>query len=310
VKRTRATDFYLPSPETVEAAMTVLSRVPKTWAAVPGLSHLESQGLGLLVAGGLVERRISMRLRVVGDKRAVAIRFRFTGQGGLAEAVEPGLAEAWNLWEQTWREGKRVYAEPGEGDGEWRLTDQGQEARQQLAHGEVGYLRDYLRTPGEPGREAMPPHLRFVPGAARPVVAGEGHAERVEVISADAEPLQVQVTNLEELSGPIGEIGRVVEAGFQHLAYEAKRLAVSGRAPAKQSPASRRGRPKVSDQEAARRRRIIAAWERAKAAGVSRKEFCNDFSEQHASQGRLTPQKLENIQDWARQRALRKDSTG
>lgn len=32
-----------PSPETVEAAMKLLSRVPETWAAVPELSHIEGQ---------------------------------------------------------------------------------------------------------------------------------------------------------------------------------------------------------------------------------------------------------------------------
>lgn len=190
------TDSSPPSPEAVKAAMQILGRVPKTWAAVPKLSHLESQALGLLVQGGLVERRLSLRLRAVGDERAVAVRFRFTGQAGLAQAMEPGLAEAWDLWEATWKEGKKVYVEPPEGEGEWRLTDQGEDAAQQLADGDADYLHDFLRTPGVPGMETMPAHLRFVPGAARRVVAGDGHVERVEVVNAGSEPLSVQVDNL------------------------------------------------------------------------------------------------------------------
>jgi hypothetical protein len=100
--------------------------------------------LGLLVAAGLVERRFSVRLRGVGDSRAVAARFRFTGQAGLIEALEPALAEAWDLWG---KEGNNVYVESSDGEGEWRLTDQGEQAAQEAARGEVDYLTTFLRTP-------------------------------------------------------------------------------------------------------------------------------------------------------------------
>ncbi len=214
------TDSFPSSPEAVEAATQLLGRVPKTWAAVPELTHLESQGLGLLVAGGLVERRLSMLLRAVGDGRAVAIRFRFTGQAGLAQAVEPALAEAWALWEAAWKAGRKVYAEPSEGEGEWRLTDQGELAEKCRVGGldDVRYLRDFLRTPGVPGVGALPPPWRFVPGAARFAVNGEGHAERVEVVNAGSEPLSVRVENLEEVSVPLGDIARAVQEGLERLA--------------------------------------------------------------------------------------------
>jgi hypothetical protein len=223
MKGNMPTDFSPPSPEAMEAAVQLLGRVPKTWAAVPELSHLESQGLGLLVAGGLVERRLSMRLRAVGDKRAVAIRFRFTGQAGLAQAVEPALAEAWALWEAAWKAGRKVYVEPSEGEGEWRLTDQGELAEKCRVGDldDVRYLRDFLRTPGVPGVCPLPAPLPpFLAGTARFVVNGEGHAERVEVVNADSETLSVRVANLEEVSGPLGDIARIVEARFGRLAEE------------------------------------------------------------------------------------------
>ena len=91
------TDFTPPNPETVQSAIALLARVPKTWAALPELSHLDGKALGLLVAGGLVERRVSLHLRGVGDSRVVAVRFRFFGQAGLVQALEPALRESWEV---------------------------------------------------------------------------------------------------------------------------------------------------------------------------------------------------------------------
>jgi hypothetical protein len=210
-----ARSFPPPPWQTVETALGLLSRVPKTWAAVPELSHLESQGLGLLVNCGLVERRLSLRLRAAGDKRAVDMSFRFTGQNGLAQAVEPALAEAWALCEAAWKAGQKVYVEwPDRAEGEWRLTDQGETAAHEAAGGDVEYLRDFLRTPGVPGTDRLP--ARFIPGQYRPVVDGEGHMKRVTVLDTDKTPLHVHVDNLEEVTAPLGEIARVVEGVLQH----------------------------------------------------------------------------------------------
>jgi len=213
------TDISPPTQEVLDAAMKLLPGIAKTWAAVPELSQLEEEGLGLLVAGGFVERRISLHLRAVGDDRVVAIRFRFSGQAGLPEALEPALAEAWDLWQATWREGKKVYVEPPQGEGEWRLTGNGEKAVQQIADCDTVYLRDFLRTPGVPGvTPLLPPLPPFLAGEARPVVEGEGHVERVEVINADSEPLSVHVENLGEVSGPLGDIARAVQEGLERLA--------------------------------------------------------------------------------------------
>ena len=219
VRENTTTDAVPPSREAVEAAIQLLRGVPRAWGDVPELSHLEGQGLGLLVAGGLVERRLSLRLRAVGDTRVVAVRFRFTGQAGLAQATEPALAEGWALWEAAWKAGQEVYVEPSEGEGEWRLTEQGELAEKGSRgdRDDVRYLRDHLRTPGVAGVEPGGP-LSFVPGVWRPIVKGEGHVERVEVVNADSEPLSVRVENLGQLCGQLGGIERAIQEGLQRLA--------------------------------------------------------------------------------------------
>jgi hypothetical protein len=208
-------DLTPPSPETVQSAITLLARVPNVWTPVPELSHLDGKALGLLVAGGPVERRVCLRLRGIGDSKAVAVRFHFTGQAGLVQALEPALRESWELWG---RNGGKVYVEPCNGEGEWRLTDQGEQAAQEARSGNTAYLKDFLRTPGVPGIETMAAPMRFVPGLHRPVVNGEGQSERVEVVNADSKPLSVKVENLTEVAGPLAEIRRAVEEGLQKLA--------------------------------------------------------------------------------------------
>jgi len=207
----------------MEAGMKLLARVLKTWAAVPELSQLEQKGLGLLVAAGLVERRLCLRLRAVGKKRAVEVRFRFSGETGLAQAMEPGLAESWSRWETHLTAGRKVYVEWPEGEGEWRLTDMGEQAEKdrQGSLADVQGLRHFLRRPGVPGADELPPEYRFLLGV-RPVVSGEGHVERVEIVNVDSQSLSVHVDNLEKLSGPARDIARAVEVGFQRL-VEAKK---------------------------------------------------------------------------------------
>jgi hypothetical protein len=227
------------SPEIVQAAIELLAKVPKTWNAVCQLSNLEEKALGLLVSVGLIERRLSVRFRGVGDTRAVEARFRFTGQAGLIEALEPALAESWGLWG---KEGNKVYVEPGDGAGEWRLTDLGEQAAGEAARGDIDFLRTFLRTPAVPGVEMLPPPApgrvlcRYMPGWHRPIVPGEGHVERVEVVNAEAKPPSVKVENLSEVSSPLADIARVLQEGMRRL-EEATRSAATGAATSVKAPA-------------------------------------------------------------------------
>ncbi len=274
--------------------MRLLSRVPKTWTAVSELSHVENQGLGLLVTGGLVERRLSLRLRAVGDKRAVAIQFRFTGQAGLAQALEPALAEAWALWETAWNSGRKVYVEPVEGEGEWRLTDQGELAEKSRRgdRDDVRYLRDFLRTPGVPGVGELPSQWRFVPGAARFVVNGEGLAERVEVVNADSGPLSVRVENLGEIGGPLSDIAHAVQEGLQR---RAERKQQEEKAP---EAGGRRGPAPLPLKAALRYVRLLRKWAKVQEAndGKPRREHTTKL--QFARANNTTVAKVKAAQSW------------
>jgi hypothetical protein len=259
--------------EVVSEALSLLARIPKAWAAVPDLSHFEEQAFGVLVAAGLVERRLSMRLRMAADRRAVAVHFRFTGQAGLARALDPAFTEAWALWGAAWNAGKKVYAEAPEGEGEWRLTDQGEAEAGEAAPGEVADLRDFLRTPGVPGAGAFPLAWRFVPGVRRPVVNGEGHADRVLTANAGSAAPRVQVKNPRERPRIISDITRVLEEGFQRLAD------------ARQPPAFDEGRPKADEQRRKRRQGAASAANDANSAIARATRDAEKASVAHGSSG-------------------------
>ncbi len=288
-------DVKPPSAEAVKAAMDLLPRVPKTWSAMPELSRLEEEGLGLLVAADLVERRVVVGLRTVGDGRTIQIRFRFSGQQGLAQALEPGLAEAWSLWEKTWGEGKKVYAEPPEEAGNWRLTDQGELAVQDQVKGDVRYLRDVLRTPGVPGMEGNPPHLRFVPGVGRPMYPGEGHVERVEVVNAGSEPLSVRVENLDEVSGPLGDIARAVQEALDRLP---KAKPVERQRPTGQG--RRRGPAPLPFNEALRYVQMLRKWAEVQAENEGKTNAQRTTKEEFAGANGTTEPDVRSMQTWYR----------
>ena len=198
-----------PDPKTVAAAIELLKTIPTTWTPVSQLSHASEAALGLLVAGGLVERRVRLRLRATGKSEAVECTLQFHGQAGLAQATEPAAAEAWALWGLNQAAKPQVYVEWPDGAGEWRLTDQGTTAQDEANRGETIYLRDFLRTPGLPGVEGIRGPLRFVPGVWRRVVSGEGRVVSVQVVGTT--PLSVHVENLSEVSGALRDVAKAME---------------------------------------------------------------------------------------------------
>ena len=72
----------------------------------------------------------------------------------------------------------------------------------------------------------------------------------------------------------------------------------------------RAGRPKVLPRDAKRRLAVLQAWTEAKDAGVSRRDFCEDWNENHPRDKPLTVKDLETFADWARQREIREDGAG
>lgn len=116
------------------AVLSLLRTIPRTWAArtADSLTHAEEKALVALTAAGLVERRLTLRLRMHGDDDALRCTIVATGACGLEVAIEQIAAAAFARWEKEWkrhrestdRDAPKLFCERI-GLGEWRLTDTG-----------------------------------------------------------------------------------------------------------------------------------------------------------------------------------------
>ncbi|HPM22942.1 MAG TPA: hypothetical protein PLP66_03495 [Phycisphaerae bacterium] len=157
-----------------DAVAALLRRIPERWAEydADALTATESQALFLLVAAGMVERRIRLRARLHNHPVAVEATITATGEYGFVEAMEPVLASMWGEWKDAynaWRTGETrgaplsviEHLKPDE----WRLTDQGALARADLDGGHAERALDFVLRRGffdgqprlilEPGRERV-----------------------------------------------------------------------------------------------------------------------------------------------------------
>lgn len=158
-----------------QAIRTLLRRIPETWAEYDAdrLTATEENALFLLVAAGMVERRIRLLMRTHNHPVAVEATITATGEYGFVEAVEPVLASMWDEWKDAyhaWRMGEvrnasfsiTEHLKPDE----WRLTDQGVLARADLDGGSAEqFVLDFVLRRGfcdgkprlilEPGRERI-----------------------------------------------------------------------------------------------------------------------------------------------------------
>ncbi len=216
-RRLPATDSN-GKPATVDeldtAILALLARLPLTWSPldVDRLSAVEQEALRLLTAGGMVERRFSFRLRLIGHADAVEATVTATGAGGLAEAFEPVLKAAWQAWAGEYLKGRagapqdqptfhceRIGAE------EARLTADGQQARADIEAGKARTVLDFL-------------HRRTLVFMGV-TVPGHGRTEKlrtVKVVSEPAAPLQVEVVN----KGPLAAIADTLAQWFEQQAKE------------------------------------------------------------------------------------------
>lgn len=191
------------------AVAALLGRVPERWEEYDGdsLTATESQALFLLVAAGMVERRIRFRARMHNHPVAVEATVTATGEHGFAEAMEPVLASMWTDWKdafRAWRNGEArgapsTVTEHLKPD-EWRLTDQGLLARADLDGGNAHVALDFVLQRGffdgkprsivEAGRRRTS-RREPVPGSGRLVAMRKVPAET-------ASPTAVTVTNWDE----------------------------------------------------------------------------------------------------------------
>jgi hypothetical protein len=186
---------------TIEQAIVHLLRtVPETWEDYDPstLSELQEQAVYLLVAASMIERRITLRLRMAGHPVAVEATFTVTGEVGLSQALDFVVADIWKDWREAFEQcGGRPasYCCERIGNEQWRLTAIGVVARNDLAAGNEATVLDFVLRRGLfDGQPHRLPDGRII---QRPPVAGRGILERMRRVGGDAGPTGVAITNWE-----------------------------------------------------------------------------------------------------------------
>lgn len=196
------------------AILDLLNRLPLKWAPLDldALTAIEQEALKLLLAGGMVERRFSIRVSLIGHPESIEATLTATGEFGFAEALEPVLKATWEAWADEYLKDKagapqdrptfhceRIGAE------EARLTADGQQARADVEAGRTRAVLDFL-------------HRRTLVFLGT-TVRGYGRTEKlrtVKVATEPAVPLQVEVVN----KGPLAAIADTLAKWFEQQARQ------------------------------------------------------------------------------------------
>jgi len=200
------------------AIESLIRSIPERWTEFDhdDLSAAEQKALRLLVAAGLVERRIAVRGEMAGHAPALEFTVDATGEFGIVEAMNPVAAEMWTKWGaafSSWKASEAGGTSPFRfiktGSERWRLTEQGVEARKDLdveapSAGSAAFVGSHqrvmefiLRTGNQTHRppvrgEGRLVELKSLPGSAAPMVLGS--------------PLQVALSNSGELAAAFREL--------------------------------------------------------------------------------------------------------
>ncbi|TVQ34500.1 MAG: hypothetical protein EA376_00070, partial [Phycisphaeraceae bacterium] len=211
-----------------EAVASLLRSIPERWTTFDedALTAVEQRALFLLVAAGLVERRFALRVEMAGQPGAIDASASATGERGLAEALEPLLAELWTRWSdafKSWKSGEAADASPfrvsRDGSGEWRLTEHGVMARADLdvetpSEGASAFVGCRQRTLDFVLRTGRQRHRPAVDGAGRLIRLADVRAEAAPEQTAPAAPTQVSLANAGEIAAAFRDalLPEIVEA--------------------------------------------------------------------------------------------------
>lgn len=197
-----------PTDPVAQAVASLLRSIPDRWGNFDqdDLSRTEQRALFLLVAAGLVERRITIRGEFAGQGPAFEFTIDTTGESGLIEALDSVVAEMWTKWGpayEAWKTSEAKNATPFRftkiGVDRWRLTEQGVTARGDLdiqapSESAAAFVGSFQRT------------IEFVTRtghqANRPYVRGEGRLVHLKTheTAVGANPTPVTLTNPEQLA--------------------------------------------------------------------------------------------------------------
>ncbi|MBP7933823.1 MAG: hypothetical protein KA354_04160 [Phycisphaerae bacterium] len=219
------------------AILGLLCRIPLRWEPLDTdrLTKTEQEALKLLTAAGMVERRFSLRLRFMGHPTLIEVELTATGEAGLAQAADPVVQAAWDLWKAEYTTRK----EPGSSDPpprfhcekvgaeQTRLTDQGELAIRDMAAGNTQVVLGFVCRRG-------------LPFSVRPPVDGEGRADFIRFSPASSpqpEITEVRVTNLAEVTGPLAGITNLLNKMFEDRARQPQDPSPASSAGTERNPA-------------------------------------------------------------------------
>jgi hypothetical protein len=129
------------SPEEVallEVAISqLLGRVTEKWQScdLNDLTSLEQRAQFLLIAAGMIERRMEMKVECLIASFSAEFELVATGEYGIADALDPLIHQMWTAVSEVWitSHGKGATTHFEIISDSWRLTDQGVIARNDLA---------------------------------------------------------------------------------------------------------------------------------------------------------------------------------
>ncbi|MBM4097974.1 MAG: hypothetical protein FJ261_14550 [Planctomycetes bacterium] len=181
--------------ETLESLLgKMLRSVPESWEDYDpsALSALREHALSALAAAGMIERRVTLRLRMIGHPVAVEATITLTGETGLAQAMQFVLADIWTDWREAYERHRSGELKDSPishceriGVEQWRLTAEGVVARNDLNAGDATTVIDFVLRRGLfDGTPRMLPDGRI---SQRLPVAGKGSLVRMQRITGEVQ---------------------------------------------------------------------------------------------------------------------------
>lgn len=204
------------------AILDILHRGSPTWGPldVMQLTQAEEEATILLTAAEMIERRINLRLKLAGAPGSIDAQIVVTGEYGLAQALDPALAEGWALWSEIFNKRKADPSGPPvkfvivrTKIEQMRLTRYGILAVKDIGSGQQDRVLDFVLRRGFYGPNSVMTTIKpdmYIPGYGRAPCRGEGKLEDIKVNQSD-EP-SVRVTNLGEISKPLSELVEIARA--------------------------------------------------------------------------------------------------
>lgn len=200
-----------------------LRSIPERWTDFvhDDLSVTEQKALFLLVAAGLVERRIGIRGEFAGQSLTIEFTIDATGEYGFVEAMKPVVAEVWSKWGsaiEEWHASEARGSVPFRfiktGLDRWRLTDHGVMARADLD----------IDAPSPEAAKVIGSFQRAIEFVTRtghqidrPSVRGEGRLVVIKVNDCIVQPTPMPVTLVNS---------NEVASSFQEMVFSAVKEAI------------------------------------------------------------------------------------